>query len=88
MPYREMSHKSSTAYPVGPRPLSQRLECKMPPTRGDNLGGFEANDSNTWEMVERFNAVLTRAARVPSLHAPNSLVLVDPYMGWPSQEGE
>ena len=46
MPHRETSHKSLTVKPIGPRPLSQRLEGKMPPSEEGNLGDFEANDSN------------------------------------------
>lgn len=46
---RETSHKSSAVKPVGPRPLPQRLEGKMPTPEGVNLGDSKANDSNTGE---------------------------------------
>jgi hypothetical protein len=43
----EMSHKSSTVNPIGLQLPSQRLEGKVPPPEGVNLGDFEADDSNT-----------------------------------------
>jgi hypothetical protein len=53
------------------------------PPKGVNLGSFEANDSNTGEMVMRFCTISIRTPRGPSLPGPKSLVAANLIKGWP-----